>query len=203
MKRFSIISAVILLINFFAATDNAHSYKILYAEQFYKLYHAHFYQYPEDYLENIYWLEQSLRSDFANPLNALAKIENKTEWRRYMNLFRMHVSLKLTELYLGLGSKYDKMDAYFYNYPWKQENLKSLRIAEESYNFARVYWKETLKWQKKVEKSWTVLEEIQKWEDEAYRIDEKTLDYDDIIDSHLKRLESVREKFSQMDKDTY
>ena len=203
MKRFSIISAVILLINFFAATDNAHSYKILYAEQFYKLYHSHFYQYPEDYLENIYWLEQSLRSDFANPLNALAKIENKTEWRRYMNLFRMHVSLKLTELYLGLGSKYDKMDAFFYNYPWKQENLKSLRIAEESYNFARVYWKETLKWQKKVEKSWTVLEEIQKWEDEAYRIDEKTLDYDDIIDSHLKRLESVREKFSQMDKDTY
>ncbi len=101
MKRFSLISVLILLFNLFVITDSVHSYKILYAEQFYKLYHAHFYQYPEDYLENIYWLEQSLQSDFANPLNALAKIENKTQWRRYMNLFRMHVSLKLTELYLG------------------------------------------------------------------------------------------------------
>ena len=87
--------------------------------------------------------------------------------------------------------------------PWKRENLKSLDVAEESYEFARVYWKETLKWQKKVEKSWTVLEEIQKWEDEAYRIEERSLDYDDIIDSHLKRLRSVREKFQAMDENTY
>ena len=203
MRRFTIFSAVFIITNLFVVTDSGRSYKILYAEQFYKLYHAHFYQYPEDYLENIYYLEQSMRSDFANPLNALARIENKKEWRRYMNLFRMHVSLKLTELYLGLGSKYDKMNAYFHNYPWKRENLKSLDVAEESYEFARVYWKETLKWQGKVEKSWTVLEEIQKWEDEAYRIEEKSLDYDDIIDSHLERLRAVREKFQAMDENTY
>ncbi len=203
MRRFTIFSAVFIILNLFVVTDSGRSYKILYAEQFYKLYHAHFYQYPEDYLENIYYLEQSMRSDFANPLNALARIENKNEWRRYMNLFRMHVSLKLTELYLGLGSKYDKMNAYFYNYPWKRENLKSLDVAEESYEFARVYWKETLKWQGKVEKSWTVLEEIQKWEDEAYRIEEKSLDYDDIIDSHLERLRAVRKKFQAMDENTY
>lgn len=203
MKRNILIAGLFIIFNFLIITDSADSYKILYAEQFYRLYHAHFYQYPEDYLENIYWLEQSLRSDFANPLNALARIDNKTEWRRYMNLFRMHVSLKLTELYLGLGSKYDKMDAYFYNYPWKRENLKSLQTAEESYRFARVYWNEAVKWQKKLEKSWTVLEDIQKWEDEAFRIEEKTLDYDDIIDSHLKRLQSVRDKFLNMDNTEY
>ncbi len=202
MKRFFVFTVIILPV-LFIYTDKAYSYKILYAEQFYRLYHSHFYQYPEDYLENIYYLEQALRSDFANPLNALARIENKTEWKRYMNLFRMHVSLKLTELYLGLGSKYDKMEAYFYNYPWKRENLKSLDIAEESYRFARVYWNETLKWQKTVEKSWTVLEEIQKWEDESFRIEEKKLDYDDIIDSHLERLQSVREKFKSMDNTAY
>jgi hypothetical protein len=189
--------------NLIIPSGNAYSYKILYAEQFYRLYHSHFYQYPQDYLENIYYLEESLRSDFANPLNALSKINNKNEWRRYMNLFRMHVSLKLTELYLGLGSKYDKMEAYFYNSPWKRENLRSLDVAEESYRFARVYWKEALKWQQKVEKSWIVLEDIQKWEDESYRIEEKLLDYDDIIDSHLKRLENVRNKFLDMNENTY
>ena len=203
MKRNLLLTGLFIAFNFLIVTGTAESYKILYAEQFYRLYHAHFYQYPEDYLENIYWLEQSLRSDFANPLNALAKIDNKTEWRRYMNLFRMHVSLKLTELYLGLGSKYDKMDAYFYNYPWQRENLESINIAEESYKFARIYWDEAVKWQEKVEKSWIVLEEIQKWEDEAFRIEDKTLDYDDIIDSHLKRLQAVREKFRQMDENTY
>jgi len=120
-----------------------------------------------------------------------------------MNLFRMHVSLKLTELYLGLGSKYDKMEAYFYNSPWKRENLRSLDVAEESYRFARVYWEEALKWQQKVAKSWIVLEDIQKWEDESYRIEEKLLDYDDIIDSHLKRLGNVRNKYLEMDENTY
>ena len=203
MKRSLLLTVLLIIFNFLIITDSAESYKILYAEQFYRLYHAHFYQYPEDYLENIYWLEQSLRSDFANPLNALAKIDNKNEWKRYMNLFRMHASLKLTELYLGLGSKYDKMDAYFYNYPWKRENLKSLEIAEESYSFARVYWNEAVKWQKKVEKSWTVLEEIQKWEDEAFRIEEKTLDYDDIIDAQLERLQKVKDEFLKMDENTY
>ena len=196
-------TAVIFLFQLFFLPAAGYSYKILYAEQFYKLYHAHFYQYPEDYLENIYYLEQALRSDFANPLNALAKIETPDEWKRYMNLFRMHVSLKLTELYLGIGSKYDKMEAYFYNSPWKRENLKSLDIAEESYRYARVYWQEALSWQGKVEKSWVSIDEIQGWEDESYRIAEKLLDYDDIIDSHLDRIKRVRDKFMKMDNTTY
>ncbi len=199
----SLFTAVIFLFQLFFLPAAGYSYKILYAEQFYKLYHAHFYQYPEDYLENIYYLEQALRSDFANPLNALAKIETPDEWKRYMNLFRMHVSLKLTELYLGIGSKYDKMEAYFYNSPWKRENLKSLDIAEESYRYARVYWQEALSWQGKVEKSWVSIDEIQGWEDESYRIAEKLLDYDDIIDSHLDRIKRVRDKFVKMDNTTY
>ena len=97
----------IILIFILAAvpSTSVFSYKILYAEQFYKLYHRHFYQYPEDYLENIYYLEEALRSDFANPLNALAIIKNKSDWERYRNPFRMHVSLKLPDLYIGPGSK--------------------------------------------------------------------------------------------------
>jgi len=180
-----------------------YSYKILYAEQFYKLYHRHFYQYPEDYLENIYYLERALRSDFCNPLNALAVIKNKEEWARYRNLFRMHVSLKLVESYLGLGSKYDKMHAYFYNAPWQRENIRSLEIARESYEYAKVYWAEVLKWNAQVKKSWVCFEEIQAWEDESYRIREGLLDYNAIINRHLARVDRVLNDFRNMDENTY
>ena len=73
------------------------AWRILYAEQYYRLYHLHFYQSPDDSMENIYYLENALKADFCNPLYALARIEHKTEAERYRNLFRMHVNLKLIE----------------------------------------------------------------------------------------------------------
>lgn len=179
------------------------SYDILYAEQFYRLYHDHFHRYPEDTLENIFYLEKALKSDFCNPLNALAVIETKKEWERYRYLFSMHVNTKLVELYLTLASKYDKLEAYFYNYPWKEENLKSLEKAERIYSMARYYWSEALRWAKKVPPSYINLEEIQHWEDENYRIKTKDLDYGAIINSHLARLSKVRQEFLDMDESTY
>jgi hypothetical protein len=62
----------------------AYSYKILYAEQFYRLFHLHYYQYPERTAENISYLERALRSDFANPLYALARIPDAKHWERYV-----------------------------------------------------------------------------------------------------------------------
>lgn len=195
-----------LLFAFFfvsVSLSSLQAYNVLYAEQFYRLYHDHFHRYPEDSLENIFYLEKALGSDFANPLNALAVIENPKEWERYRYLFYMHVNLKLTELYLSLGAKYDKRHAYFYNYPWKQENLKSLDKAERIYSMARYYWNEALGWSKKIPPSFITLEEIQYWEDENYRIRTKDLDYGMIIDSQLERLESVRSDFLEMDESTY
>ena len=180
-----------------------YAYKILYAEQFYRLFHRHFYQYPEDWIENIFYLERALRADFANPLNALAVIKTKEEWARYRNLFRMHVCLKLVESYLGLGSKYDKMNAYFYNAPWRRENIRSLEIARESYVYAKVYWEEALKWHAEIPRSWFVFEEIQAWEDEAYRIREGLLNYNPIIDRHIARVDRVLNEFRNMDENTY
>ncbi len=188
---------------FFAALIPVSGYDILYAEQFYRLYHDHFHRYPEDTLENIFYLEKALHSDFCNPLNALADIENKKEWERYRNLFYMHVNLKLVELYLTLGNKYDKKEAYFYNYPWKEENLKSLEKAERIYTMARYYWEEALMWAQKCPLSYLSLEEIQYWEDENFRIKNRDLDYGSIIDSHLERLQNVREAFLSMDENTY
>jgi hypothetical protein len=187
----------------FCAVSSADAYNVLYAEQFYRLYHDHFHRYPEDTLENIFYLEKALHSDFCNPLNALAEINNKQEWERYRYLFAMHVNLKLTELYLTLGSKFDKMEAYFYNYPWKEENIKSLDKAERIYTMARYYWSEARRWSGKLPPSYINLEEIQYWEDENFRIRSKDLDYGKIIDSHLTRLDRVRGQFLEMDDSTY
>ena len=77
---------------FFLLTHAVFGYEIRYAEQFYKLYHSNFYMYPTDFGENIWYLEKALGSDFANPLNALALIENQDQWERYRYLFYMHVN---------------------------------------------------------------------------------------------------------------
>ncbi len=198
MRKYTLLTLFFLL-----STTGLFAYRILYAEQYYRLYHLHFYQYPDDTMENIFYLEQALRSDFANPLYALATIENRDEWAQYRILFRMHVNLKLVDLYLTLGSKYDKMVAYFYNAPWKEENLESLDLAEQTYRVALLYWQETRSWAAKLPWLYFNLEEIQNWEDERTRIWNGDLDYGDIIGGHLDRLQRVRQQFLNMDENTY
>ncbi len=181
-------------------------YRLLYREQLYELYHQHFYQYPERIAENIYWLERALRADFANPLYALAVIEDETEWELYRNLFTLHINLKLIEQYLLWGSKYNKFNAFFYNYPWKRQNLESLEKAETLFRYALVYWDEALKLMPQIRESrfrYIYLEEIQNWHDEFARIDDGSLDYEQIINKHLRRLSDVRERFEQMDANSY
>jgi hypothetical protein len=182
---------------------SASAYRVLYAEQYYRLYHLHFYQYPDDSLENIYYLQEALKADFANPLYALARIDTPQEWSQYRTLFRMHANLKLVELYLTLGSKYDKMVAYFYNAPWKEDNLRSLELAEQCYRTAVGHWEEARRWAAELPILYFNLEEIQQWEDERVRIRNGDLDYGRIISDHLARLQRVRAAFRSMDENTY
>ena len=202
-KAFALLFWSVLLLLAVVPSRKAEAYRILYAEQYYRLYHLHFYQYPDDSMENIFYLEQALKSDFANPLYALARIENRQQWAQYRLLFKMHINLKLVELYLTLGSKYDKMAAYFYNAPWKEQNLDSLDKAEQAYRVALGYWKEALGWAARTQHLGFNLEGIQKWEDEWKRILTGDLDYQEIITGHLSRVERVRRTFQGMDENTY
>ena len=184
--------------------SGAYSYKLLYAEQFYKLYHSHYIQYPEDSAENIYYLETAVKRPFVNPLNAIGVISDETEWKRYRELFTMHVNLKLIEQYRLLALKYDKFDAYFYNYPWKQENLKSLQMAELYYKDALYYWDRVLEQVARLDElKYMYIDGLEYWEDELYRIKNGELDYNEFINNDLERLYSVREKFKAMTPDTY
>ena len=190
------------LIIFIAVSLPVNSYFVTYKEQYYKLFHIHHIQYPDDSMENIYWLEQAMKADFANPLYALTLIENETQWEKYRYLFNMHINIKLIEQYLFLGNKWNKRKAYFYNAPWKEQNLESLETAEICYRTALYYWDEALKWYEKANERrfrWINLQKVQFWEDEVFRIEEGSLDYGKTIRRELALLQNVREKFQAMD----
>jgi hypothetical protein len=154
-------------------------------------------------MENMVWLERALNADFCNPLYALAEIHDDVEWEHYRYLFKMHVNLKLVELHLILANGYDKHKAYFYNAPWKEQNLKSLEIAEEFYKTGLYYWEQSKIWASKLVNSGYHLDDLQNWEDEKYRIFTGDLDYEEIITEHLTRLYQVRADFEEMDENTY
>jgi hypothetical protein len=194
----------IAILCFLFSAGIALAYPVYYKEQYYKLYHIHYIQYPDDTIENIYYLEQATKADFCNPLYALAKIETKGQWARYRALMNMHLNLKLIEQHLILGSKWDKRIAYFYNEPWKNDNLESLKTAETCYRTALAYWEGAKKYALEAMKSRFInLPDIQYWEDEAFRIEQGKLDYADIIKDELARLEKVRADFEAMDDNTY
>jgi hypothetical protein len=152
-------------------------------------------------MENIYWLEQALKADFANPLYALTLIEDEVQWEKYRYLLNMHIRIKLVEQYLFLANKWNKRKAYFYNAPWKEQNLESLETAETCFRTALYYWDEALEWAQKAKDRrfrWINLQKVQFWEDEVFRIENGTLNYGKTINRELEMLQKVREKFTAM-----
>lgn len=199
MKALFKTAAILVL---FAVAIPVNSYVVTYKEQFYRLFHVHSNQYPDDTIENIYWLEQAIKAPFANPLYAMTKIETELEWEKYRYLFNMHLHLKLIEQYLFLGNKWNKRNAYFFNAPWRDDNLKSLEIAESCFSVALFYWEEAVSWARKANERrfrWLHLPGVQFWQDEALRIEEGVLSYERTINRELRLLQEVREKFQAME----
>jgi len=195
-------NAVLCLFFMFVITAPLNSYYVTYKEQFYRLFHVHLIQYPDDSMENIYWLERAIAAPFANPLYALALIENEIQWEKYRYLFNMHLHIKLIEQYLFLGNKYNKRNAYFYNAPWRDQNLESIAIAEQCYRTALLYWDEAVSWAARANERrfrWINLPRVQFWQDEAFRIENGTLNYARTINRELQFLQTVRERFESME----
>ena len=200
MRRIRIALVASLLL----VTSSAFSYRLLYKEQLYELNHQQLSMRSENYAENIRWLELSLSADFANPLYALAEIKDEREWEYYRDLFWMQLNLHLVEQYLGWAADYMKFEAYFYNYPWREDNLNSLLRAESLFDIALHYWAEAQVWSDRASQfPWLEIEEIQQWSDRSFRIQTGDLDYAAIIGRHKDRLLSVRADFQAMGPDTY
>jgi hypothetical protein len=184
----------------------ASAYFVTYKEQYYRLFHVHLQQTPDDIIENIYWLEKALAAPFCNPLFALAHIENEVQWEKYRNLFMMHLNIKMTEQHLRLGSKWNKRHAYFYNAPFRDMVLDSLETAEICFNAATYYWEQAREWAQKANAGrfrWINLQRVQFWEDEAARIQSGALNYGRTINRELTLLQHVRRQFQDMDENTY
>ena len=168
------------------------------------MYHRHLYNYEHRINENIYYLERVQQADFANPLYAIVPIENKVQWERYRNLFNMHISLLLVEQYLQLSSRYTKYTAYFFNYPWKDENIGYLTTANELLEVAQYYWKEAQEFSTAAWRQHTVKRAGKSyWENQNYRIENNMLDYDTIIARHRRRIVDNIAIFEGMDRNTY
>jgi hypothetical protein len=199
--------AIVLVFSLFSLNrPPLDAYLVQYKEQYYRLYHLHHIQYPDDTMENIYWLEKAIKADFANPLYAVALIEDEVQWEKYRCLFMMHLNLKLIEQYIFLGNKWNKRNAYFYNAPWKEQNLKSLDTAETCYRTALFYWKDATEWAVKAQDSrfrFIDLRQVHYWQDEARRIERKELNYEKTLNRELERLQGIRERFKAMDEKTY
>lgn len=208
IKRFSKTLQILLLAAAFFSipVSQAVSYMVKFKEDWYRLYHVHYQQYPDDCIENIYWLEKALQADFANPLYARIKISNEKEWEKYRYLFQMHINLKMIEQHLRLGRTYDKKVAYFYNAPWKDEYLRNLEKAVSCYKASLSYWTEALQWAEKANApgfKFLFMTEMQNWEDERERIKTGELDYGKMLSREIGRVEKVKADFLAMESKNY
>lgn len=179
----------------------AFSYMVKYKEDYYKLFHVHYQQYPDDVMENIYWLEKAVQADFCNPLYAGVKIENEDDWEKYRYLFMMHINLKLIEQHLRLGRTYDKKTAKFYDAPWKDLYIENLKKAKSCYEAGLYYWQEAKLWAEKANVGkfkFLFLTDIQNWEDERERVGNGNLDYDKILNREISRVQKVIDDFEKM-----
>jgi hypothetical protein len=195
---------VLFMVCFLVMVMSLEAYPVQFKEQYYRLYHLHLIQYPDDTMENIYWLERALAADFANPLYAVARVENEVQWEKYRYLFMMHLNLKMIEQYIFLGNKWNKRTAYFFNAPFKEQNLQSIETAETCYKTALLYWNIAVEWANKALESrfrFVNLEQVQFWQDEAARIENTALNYEKTINRELASLQRVREQFQAMGKE--
>ncbi|MCL2610005.1 MAG: hypothetical protein FWD94_08900 [Treponema sp.] len=179
----------------------AEAYTVTYKEQFYRLFRMHLQRTPENYVENIYWLQQAVKADFANPLHAIGRVRDEVEWEKYRYLFMMHLNIKLVEQHLALAAMWGRQEAFFYNAPWKEQNLESLEIAEATFRAATGYWEAALEWaelagQRRLR--FVDLPGVQFWADSVARIQSGDLDYARTIRRELEHIERMREQFRAM-----
>ena len=182
------------------------AYMVKYKEDYYRLFHVHYQQFPDDCMENIYWLEKAVQADFANPLYAEAKIETEKDWEKYKFLFQMHVNLKLIEQHQRLGRIYDKKVAHFYDAPWKDTYVENLKKALSCYQAGLYYWTEAKLWAEKANVAkfrFLFLTEIQNWEDERERIADGSLNYEKILNRDIARVQKVIAEFEAMESKEY
>ncbi len=166
-------------------------------EDYFQLYSKRMYYGEDEILLNVYFLKKALVSPFRHPSKALCLLKTKTEQKKYQALLKMHLNLKIMQNYLLLGRLYDKRIIYFFNMPFKEDLIKSLKIAKYYYNLAKTYWKKVLAYANEAGKINARID-IEYLENELYLIlnrdKEVDWDYDYTFKLHLTKLENNLKK---------
>ncbi|BCR19733.1 hypothetical protein BmHoA_00816 [Borrelia miyamotoi] len=194
----SILILCLVIFSILLITNINASSKFFYAEQWYVIFNEQIKRKPDNYKRNIFFLKNALKYPFGNPNYSLSKIETREEWNKYKLLFKMHVNLLLVKQHLYLGDLFDTRYAYFYKTPKKNAILENLNKATNLYKIAADYYTEALKYHKQLHKyKFTKIQSsgITNWENEYYRIEMKELDYYNIIEKELIRIEKTKEFF--------
>ncbi len=158
-----------------------------YVEDYYLLYSMKQHYNENSLRRNIARLEQALQCKFRHPSEALIKVDTEKEYLKYRRLIFMHINLLIMRNYLKIGTRYDKQKIYFYNLEFSKEIRDSLNTAEKNYRLAIPYWKQAKKLAADASRI-KITTDLGKMESERFSIINKDLDYDRIINNHLRKL---------------
>ncbi len=217
MKRF-INTTLLLIITFLSfpssSYSNLSSYTyvpmrrtIRYAEEFYALYRENMYRGTENLNANVHWVEWALKSPFAHPVKALAKIETPKQWKKYKILFHFQLYYLITEMYLRLGERYEKRNLLWFNSHFKKEIKDGFEISKIYYKRAGIYWAKVTKlskilWAQRDLDLYAIDGEVDKWEDRVYRIIHNNIEVN-YPKEIKKRLAEVDYKLKKLEKGEY
>ncbi len=177
------------------------------AEEFYALYRETLHRGTDNLNANAYWLLYALKSPFAPPVQALAKIETPAHWDKYKKLFQFHLYYLLTETNLRLGERYEKNHIFFFNYTYKKEIKEGLEITKIYYQRAKHYWDKVLELSKPL---WDLRDielsgidgEVDQWQERVFRVTQNYIEVNYPKQIAL-RLKQVDQKLAMLEKGEY
>jgi hypothetical protein len=177
--------------------------KIRYKEEFFQLYNRWLYSDLDSTSRNIFFLELAYTMPFNTPIKALVPVTNETQYDKYKSLLMMRICVLLAQEYINYANFFMKEHIYFYNREFFKDYLDGYDIAEFYYNSARKYWHEAIEHARIARsiRGFKMDLNFNGWnydfEEEAYRIVNGMVYYDETIDRRLARIERNRRIINQ------
>lgn len=197
------VSKIILLLFFIAISlirERGEARPVYYLEEFYNLYYLPNKFENQDLTRNIYWLQFATNRPFAPPIFALIPHQEEIAYQKYQLLLKMNIHYLIIKNTVFLAARFDKHKPVFFNRPYKEDILKSLKIAEYLYSKALKEWENVLFYHKKISddpKFKGVRSKLSFLDDMIYRIEVKELDYQRVIERKLDKIKQTEIYFSK------
>lgn len=168
-----------------------------YLEDFYELYGMKQHYDENSLRKNIQRMKTALNSRFRHPSQALVKVETEEEYLKYRRLMFMHLNILILRNYMRIASKYDMQKINFYSAEFAKEIRESLDMAEGFYRQAMPYWEIARKYALDASRI-KITTDLGFMESERFSIISGNLSYRKIIDDHIKRIGSKRQKLNRL-----